>query len=77
TPSYIFILRSYMSGINSEQFPEFIDISNYPRIYRVFAKQLERNEQVLTEIRDALVEHNRLHMSAQKTTKKKPKTKVQ
>jgi hypothetical protein len=62
-----------MEGINQEQFPEFIDISNYSAIYKVFAKQLERNEQILVEIRDALTEHNKLHMSTSKTKNKKSK----
>ncbi len=60
-----------MEGINQEQFPEFIDISNYKSIYKVFAKQLERHEQILIEIRDALIEHNKLHTDIPKIKKQK------
>lgn len=66
-----------MEGINQEQFPGFIDISNYSAFYKVFAKQLERNEQVLIEIKDALIEHNKLHTDIPKIKKhKKSKKKV-
>ena len=61
-----------MEGINQEQFPEFIDISNYSAIYKVFAKQLERQEQVLIEIRDEL---QKLNMPKPKKSNKKTKSK--
>lgn len=71
-----------MFGINTKLFKGFIDISNYTLIHRVYLKQMERQEEVLTEIRNELIKHNEYHTSApkqakqSKPTKKKPKTRV-
>lgn len=54
-----------MEKYNQKQFPGYIDLSNYPAHYKVFAKQLERQEQLLIEIRDAILAQNK-----QKRTKK-------
>ena len=48
-----------MEKYNQNQFPEYIDISDYPAHYKVFAKQLERQEQLLIEIRDAILSQNK------------------
>ena len=74
-----------MFGINTKRFKEFIDISNYSPLHKVYLKQMERQEHVLTEIRDKLIKHNEYHASApsapkqvkqSKPTKKKPKSRV-
>ena len=74
-----------MFGINTKLFKGFIDISNYTQIHRVYLKQMERQEEVLTEIRDELIKHNEYHASApgapktakkSKPSKKKPKLRV-
>ena len=74
-----------MFGINTKLFKGFIDISNYTLIHRVYLKQMERQEEVLTEIRDELIKHNEYHESApsapkpvkqSKPTEKKPKSRV-
>lgn len=74
-----------MFGINTKRFAEFINISNYSPLHKVYLKQMERQERVLTEIRDELIKHNEYHASAQSTqkpvkqskpTKKKPKPRV-
>lgn len=80
-----FLFEVTMFGINTNLFKGFIDISNYSQIHKVYLKQLERNEEVLTEIRDELIKHNEYHVSApgapkpvkqSKPTKKKPKSRV-
>lgn len=43
-----------MPGVNQDAYPGYIDISQYPGQYKVFAKQLERQEELLVEIRDEL-----------------------
>lgn len=59
-----------MPGVNQNTYPEFIDITNYPGIYRVLLKQMERQEETLTEIRDALIEHNKIHTNTPKKSKR-------
>lgn len=56
-----------MEKYNQDNSPEFIDLSCYPAQYKVFAKQLERQEQLLIEIRDAILAQNKPKRS------KKPK----
>ena len=56
-----------MEKYNQDNSPEFIDLSCYPAQYKVFAKQLERQEQLLIEIRDAILAQNKPKRS--KTTK--------
>lgn len=48
-----------MKKHNHNQYPEYIDLSCYPAQYKVFAKQLERQEQLLIEIRDAILSQNK------------------
>lgn len=48
-----------MKKHNQDSSPEFIDLSCYPAQYKVFAKQLERQEQLLIEIRDAILSQNK------------------
>jgi len=56
-----------MEKYNQNQYPGYIDLSCYPAHYKVFAKQLERQEQLLIEIRDAILSQNKPKRS------KKPK----
>ena len=84
-PLAYFLFEVSMFGINTKRFKGFIDISNYTLIHRVYLKQMERQEEVLTEIRDELIKHNEYHTSApsapkqvkqSKPAKKKPKPRV-
>jgi hypothetical protein len=43
-----------MKGINETLNPEFVDVSNYSPLDKVYIKQLERLEMLLIEIRDSL-----------------------
>lgn len=66
----LILYGDFMGEINQVQFPDFIDISNYSPLHKVFVKQLERQEQILTDIRDLLIEHNNLHAKKPKAMKK-------